>query len=310
MLDLSIVIAVRNEEKNLDELIRRLLLTVPKITENYEIIFVTDINKDRTLEILTDYHQKNSRIKILKLANGFGQYIAIMAGLDVSRASAVVIMDGDLQDYPEDIEKLYQKYSEGFDIVYAVKDSKDDSVFRNVASKIFVFIMKLLSDRKLDHNTNMFRIMSRRTVDNVRRYGEIDPSLTGLTSLIGFPTSTVKVTSGERLEGETNYNFFSLMNLAINSLLSFTTKPLRFISMFGLAISFSSLFYLLYLIISTSFFRNNDAVGWPTVISFIILLGGLQLLSLGIIGEYIGRIFLETKKRPLYIIDRKIGDLK
>jgi len=306
MLDLSIVIPVRNEEKNLHELVNRIVTTVTGIGLTFEVIFVTDINKDKTVEVLKKINIKDDRIKAIKLSNGLGQHIAVFAGLNMSKGNAVVVMDGDLQDYPEDIAKLFTKYKEGFDVVYGIKEKKNDSVLRNLFSKTFIKILNSLSDYKLEFNTCMFRIMSKRTVEGILSFGEREPSITGLISIINFPTTEVVVTSGKRQAGDTNYSFIRQVNLAISFLLSFSTKPLRIASALGFIISFLSFAYLIIVSIQKIFF-NFPVLGWATIISLITFSTGLQLFFLGIIGEYIGKIFMETKNRPRYFIEEKIG---
>jgi len=307
-LDLSVIVPVRDEEENIAELVGRLTTTIDQIGLSYELIFVTDTNTDRTLEVLKEAHQRNPQVKVIKLSNSFGQHIAAVAGLDVSRGDAVVLMDGDLQDHPEDIPKLYERMQQGFDVVYGIKRRKDDSRVRNLLSKAFLATMNRLCDHKLDHNTSMFRIMSRRTVNELRRFRESEQSLTGLVALIGFPTDKVPVTSGCRKAGQTKYSFVRQVNFAVSFLLSFSTKPLRMISIFGLLISVFSFAYLAW-ILTSAIFVGIPVAGWATVVCLVTFLGGIQLLALGMIGEYIGRIFIESKKRPLYIVDQTIGDL-
>lgn len=309
MYDLSIVIPVRDEEQNINTLVDRLVTELENLKKSFEIIFVTDINKDNTYDILKGLNAIDNRIKTIKLSNSYGQHVAVVAGLNACNGNAVVIMDGDLQDYPEDIPKLYLKMQEGYDIVYGTKDKKDDSFIRNLFSKLFISILSKLSDAKIDLNTSMFRIISRRTVREVLRFEEREPSLTFIMGLIGFPTSTVKVESGERKAGETKYGFFRLVNFAISSLISFSRKPIRLISIVGLISSGLSFIYLIIVLLQKLFFSIGMA-GWPTIIALITFLGGMQLLGLGIIGEYIGRVFIETKKRPLYIVDENVGDFE
>ncbi len=306
MFELSIVIPVRDEENNLVELVRRIVSTVNKIGLTFEVIFVTDINKDNTFEVLKILNKSDERIKIIKLSSGFGHHVAVVAGLGLATGEAVVIMDGDLQDLPEDITKLYEKYKEGYDVVYGIKEKKNESVLRNIFSKSFVKVLNKLSDYKIDFNTCMFRIMSNRTVEGILKFGEREPSLTGLISIINFPATEVVVTSGKRNAGETKYSFIKQINFAISFLLSFSTKPLRLASAFGFIISFLSFMYLFIVSIQKLFF-NISIIGWATIISLITFSTGLQLFFLGIIGEYIGKIFMETKNRPLYFIDKKIG---
>lgn len=307
MIDISVVTAIKNEEENIEEYLERLYHTMHKLGVSYEVIFVTDINQDSTYEVLKEKNHKDSRLKIVKLSRGYGQYTAIIAGLDHVSGNIIVTMDSDLQDYPEDIEGLYKKLQEGYDIVYGIKEKKDDSLIRNVLSRLYLLVLNSLSDIKLNHNTNTFRIMSRRAVRTIRSFPEHSPSLTGISSLIGFPMTSLKVTSGTRKRGKTKYSYLSLFSLAFDTIFSYTVKPLRMISLFGVIVSCLSLIYLVVDLAQAFLFGQNVVPGWPTVISFIILLGGIQLVSLGIIGEYVGRSYIEGKKRPLYIVEETIG---
>ncbi|MFZ1320186.1 MAG: glycosyltransferase family 2 protein [Ignavibacteria bacterium] len=306
MVDLSVVIPVRDEEDNITELVRRIVTTVSKMDLSFEVIFVTDINRDKTLEILKSLNINDNRIKTIKLSSGLGQHIAVIAGLDSTKGNAVVIMDGDLQDYPEDIVKLYEKYIEGFDVVYGIKEKKNDSSLRNLFSKAFIKVLNNLSDYKIDFNTCMFRILSRRTVEGILSFGEKEINMTGLISIVNFPTSEVIVTSGKRTAGDTKYSFFRQVNMAISFLLSFSTKPLRIASGVGFIISSLSFIYFIIVAIQKIFF-NFQVLGWATIISLITFSSGIQLFFLGIIGEYIGKIFMETKNRPRYFVEEKIG---
>ncbi len=307
--DMSVVIPVRDEEKNVQELTARLTTTMSQMDLTYEVIFVTDINTDRTLDVLRECHANDDRVKVIKLANGMGQHIAVVAGLDACQGNCVVLMDGDLQDYPEDIPKLHSRMLEGFDVVYGIKEKKNDSMIRNMFSIVFVRVMNRLSDYRVEHNTSMFRIMSRRTVDQLNRFRENEQSLTGLISLIGFPTDKVLVTSGERKAGETKYSFISQVNTAISFLLSFSTKPLRMISILGFIVSALSFLYLGFVVIHV-LVAGSAVMGWPTLVVLMTFLGGIQLLALGVIGEYISRIFIESKRRPIYIVEETIGITK
>ncbi len=306
-MDISVVIPVRDEAENIPELVKRLVATFQTMSVSYELIFVTDFNRDDTLAVLREQNRLNPKIKTLKLSTTRGQHIAVVAGLDACRGNAVVLMDGDLQDYPEDIPKLWARMREGFDIVYATKEQKNDSPLRNLFSRCFVSMLNWLSDQKLAHNTGMFRIISGRTVAQLRRFREYEQSLTGLMALVNFPTSTVQVTSGQRMKGQTKYSFVRQVNFAIEFLLGFTTKPLRLISFLGLIVGGISFAYLVTVIVR-AVFVGIPVIGWPTLVSLITFLSGMQLLALGTIGEYVGRIFLESKRRPLYIVEEVIGE--
>jgi glycosyltransferase involved in cell wall biosynthesis len=300
--DMSVVIPVRDEEQIIPELAARLVRTLEGMKMTFEVIFVTDVNRDRTVEALREQNQKDPRVKAIKLSSSYGQHIAAVAGLDYCQGTQVVLMDGDLQDEPEDIPKLYARLREGFDVVYGVKESKNESWVRNLLSRLFVRALEFLSDQKVQHNTSMFRIMTRRTVRQLRRFREKEQSLTGLTALINYPTATAPVASGKRKAGETKYSFLRQINLAISFLLAFSTKPLRLISVFGLVVAGLS-FVNLFVVVLLSIFHGMPVAGWATLVSLITLLSGVQLVALGTIGEYLARIFIETKNRPLYIVE-------
>lgn len=307
MCEISVVIPVRDEEKNIIELIQRICSTMKSIHKTFEIIFVTDINTDNTVGLLTAHSKDQSHIKLLKLSNSFGQHVAVMAGLDHSSGNYTVIMDGDLQDYPEDIPVLYNKVCEGYDVVYALKKKKNEGFFRNLSSWVFNSLMNSLSDIKIDSNSSMFRIISRKALEEITRFREYEPSLTYIFSFINLPASAVKVRSGVRQRGKTKYSFFKLVNFAISSLLSFSRKPLRMISNFGYVVSLMSLVYFL-VVLYQYFVFGIPILGWATIVAIITFVSGIQLLCIGVIGEYIGRIYMQTKNRPLYIVEKKFGN--
>jgi glycosyltransferase involved in cell wall biosynthesis len=309
MYEISVIIPVRDEADNIPELIQRLFATFNSMGKSFELIFVTDVNRDDTVNVLAECGNQHKNVKTIKLSNSFGQHVAVMAGLDHCCGQYIVIMDGDLQDYPEDIVLLYNKIKEGQDIVYAIKEKKNDSLFRNLSSEIFNGLMSYLSDIRISMNSSMFRIISRKALDEIVKFREYEPSLTYIFGLINLPTSTVKVRSGVRQRGKTKYHLFKLINFAVSSLFSFSRKPLRMISSLGLVMSVFSFIYFL-VIIYQYFFLKIEVVGWATIVSIMTFIGGMQLLCLGVIGEYVGRMFMQTKNRPLYIIERKYGDFK
>lgn len=301
----SVVVPVRNEEKNIPVLSQRLRETFEQMHASFEVIFVTDDNTDRTVDVLREQHTDDPRVKAIKLSRGMGQHIACVAGLDASTGDKVVLMDGDLQDYPEDIPKLVARMDEGFDVVFGTKVQKNESSLRNLYSRSFIKLINKLSDHPIQHNTSMFRVMSRRTVDELGRFREVEQSLTGLVGLIGFPHSAVEVTSGVRVEGETNYSFMRQINLAVSFMLSFSTKPLRMISYAGLTVSALSFLYLVVVLLQA--LLGAPVLGWPTIVVLQTALGGMQLLALGVIAEYVARIFMESKRRPIYHVEELMG---
>lgn len=305
-MDLSVVVPVRNEGENLVELTSRLHAALGTLSPSYEIVYVTDLNRDNTLEVLHQLNGEDARVKVIKLSNAFGHHAAVMAGLVHTQGAAVVIMDGDLQDYPEDIPALHARLREGNDIVYGTKERKNDSAFRNLLSRSFVKVLRWLADFDMDLNTSMFRIVSRRVVTAVLQFKERDPSLTFIMGLIGFPTARVQVTSGNRKRGETNYGLWRQVNFAITSLISFSTKPLRMVSMSGICTSAIALFYFLFALGKWVLF-GVPVAGWTSLAALLGLVGGAILFAQGIAGEYIARMFLETKGRPLYVVEERLG---
>lgn len=275
--------------------------------KDFEILFITDINTDGTVELLADYNLKHRNVKAIKLSNSFGQHIAVMAGLDHSHGKYIVIMDGDMQDLPEDIPLLYNKIIEGYDVVYTVKEKKNDNFIKNVCSKAFNALMNKLSDIKIKSNSSMFRIISRKALEEIIKFREHEPSLTYISSFINLPTSEVRVSSGVRKSGTTKYGLLRLINHAMSSLLSFSRKPLKMISGFGLFMSILSFIYFI-VILYQYFFYQIQVQGWATIVSIVTFIGGIQMLSLGVIGEYVGRMYMQTKNRPLYIVEKKYGD--
>jgi dolichol-phosphate mannosyltransferase len=306
VIDLSVVIPVRDEADNLDELTRRLHATLVALSPSYEIIFVTDLNQDDTLGVLRRLNTEDGRVKVIKLSNAFGHHVAVAAGLAHSKGAAVAIMDGDLQDYPEDIPLLWAKLREGYDIVYGIKQRKNDSVLRNFLSRTFVRVLRRLSDFDMDLNTCMFRIVSRRVANVVLQFKEREPSLTFIMGLIGFPTARVLVRSGTRQRGLTKYSYWRQINLAISSLISFSTKPLRIASLAGLGISALTVVYFLFALGKWALY-GVPVAGWTSLVALMGLVGGAILFAQGVTGEYIARTFLETKGRPLYVIEESLG---
>lgn len=304
--DLSVIIPVREEASNIPELTKRLTKSLETLQLSFEIIFVTDINRDDTVDVLKLQHQSDNRIKYIKLSRSYGQHVAVFAGLQASAGAYAVIMDGDLQDEPEDIPALFNKIKSGFDIVYGYKKAKNESPVRNIISRLFLHTISRLSDVKMDFNTSMFRIISRRTINEVLKYREIEPSLTFIMGSLNLPTDKVLVSSGKRFSGKTNYPLSRQLRFALTSLLSFSTRPIEFVSELGLVISVISFFYFIIVIIQR-LYSGIAVLGWPTIIALITFLGGMQLFAIGIIGQYIGKIFLQTKNRPLYVVEEQVG---
>lgn len=306
MLDYSVVAPIRDEETVVGELAARLVRVLEQRGGTFEIIFVTDVNRDRTFTVLRELHAREPRVKVLKLARSGGQHVAVLAGLHRAAGRTVVVMDGDLEDLPEDIPLLLDRLGPECDIAYGLREQKNDTVARNFYSALFNRMMTWLSDSRVEHNTCMFRAMTRRVVDELLRYGEQEPALTGLMSLIGLPSAAVPVTSAARGGGRSKYTLRRMVDMAISVLLSFSTKPIRFISLLGLAVSAFSFLFLAGVIVY-GLRPHYQGAGFLTVAALVTFFGGMQLLAIGLIGEYIGRIFVEAKRRPLYTVEAQLG---
>ncbi|MDD5555823.1 MAG: glycosyltransferase family 2 protein [bacterium] len=306
MAELSVVIPVRDEAENIPELSARLTRALEGLAGEWEVIFVTDINSDETVPRLRELVARDRRFKALKLSNRFGHHAAILAGLREAAGRAAVIMDGDLQDRPEDIAALHAEMRKGYDVVYGVKERKNETWFRNLCSRAFVRLIAALSDHRIEFTTSLFRIISRRTIDELLRFSERDPSITFIIGLINFPTSRVPVASGRRGRGTTKYPFARQLGFALDSLLSFSVKPLKLISVAGLVVAALSILYFAVVMVQ-KVTSGVPVLGWATLAALITLLGGVQLFCMGIIGEYLGRMFIQGKNRPPYIVEERIG---
>ncbi len=300
----SIVLPVYNEEKNLEPLYNRLTAVMKQLGESYELLFVDDGSSDRSFEKLRELHRKDPRVRVLKFSRNFGHHIAITAGLDYARGKYVVLMDSDLQDLPEEIPKLYKKALEGYDVVYGIRVNKKFPWHKKFLSKAFRWVMRKIL--KYEIQGGIFRILSDRVVREVRKCREVDRIVIGLISWAGFRQTGVEVEHGARLAGETKYSLGKQLQLALNAITAFSTLPLKLASWLGFLISFLSFAGIVWIFIRKLIW-GLGIIGWSSLMVTISFIGGVQLLSLGILGEYIGRIFTETRKRPLYIVESELA---
>ena len=306
IIKISVVLPVFNEEGNLPELYRRLkkVFVEGLKIESYEFIFVDDFSKDTSWQIIESFHNNDPRVKGIKFSRNFGHHIALSAGINISQGEAVIMMDSDLQDQPEEIGKLYQKFKEGYDIVYGIRRQKQHGVFKNLTSLMFNKIMNAISDVGI--NTNVFRIMSRRVVNVFNQFKERDRFITGLISYTGFRELGVEVEHDERFSGPSKYGLRKMLRLALNTMTSFSIRPLQLASIVGFFLSFVAFLAIIYLFIMKIFF-GSGILGWTSLMVLIIFIGGIQMLFLGLLGEYIGRILSEVKQRPLYVVDQQLS---
>lgn len=308
---ISALIPAYNEEECLHELYKRVSSVLSKLENyDYEILIINDGSKDKTLEILHDLNAKDKHLQYINLARNYGKEIAMAAGLDYVKGDVVVILDADLQIPPEYIPEMLSYYEEGYDDVYGRRKSRnDESFFKRLGTKIYYKALQSLTRVDILKNTSDFRLLSRRAVEALKQYKEQRRYTKGLFALIGFKKKEFIYEPVKRYAGKSKWNYFSLINLAIEGITSFSTFPLRLSSFLGIIVATIGFIYILFLILKTIIF-GEPVRGYPTLLSIIVFLGGIQLLSLGVIGEYLGRIFDEVKNRPLYFVEKYSGDEK
>ena len=299
---ISVVTPVYGCSKSLDKLYERLLKTLTEITEEFEIIMVNDASPDNAWPAIKKLALHDERVKGINFSRNFGQHRAITAGLDYAQGDWVVVMDCDLQDQPEEIAKLYAKAQEGYDIVFGRRISRQDNIFKRMSSKVFYKIFDYFTETNTDNSVANFSIISKKVLHSIREFKEQNRSYALFVNLLGFKRIDIEIEHAKRDEGKSSYTFSKLVNLAIDGIVSQSNKPLKLLIKFGFIISFSALVYAMWLIIRYMMY-GISVEGWTSVMVSIYLISGLMFLNLGFIGLYIGKIFDETKNRPLYIID-------
>lgn len=304
MKTISILIPAYNEEPVLDKLFTRLANLANDTKDyNFEFLFVNDGSKDKTLDIIKDYAEKDPRVSYVNLSRNFGKEIGMIAGLDHVQGDATVIIDADLQDPPELIPQMITLWEQGYDDVYAKRKSRDgESWLKKFTSKMYYKTLQSVTRIPIQEDTGDFRLLDRRVVEALKEFRESQRNTKAMFSWVGFHKKEILYDRDPRAAGETKWNYLKLVELAIDGITSFTTAPLRIATYAGILVSFFAFIYLLYLVIRTAIL-GTDLAGYPSMMAVILFLGGVQLLSLGIIGEYVGRIFNETKQRPLYLIE-------
>lgn len=301
-IGISVVVPVYNEQENLDYLFQRLLGVLQSLGLIYEIICINDGSRDDTLKGLVDYHHRYPEIKIVNLSRNFGKEIALSAGLDYTQGKVVVIIDADLQDPPELIGELLGKWREGYDVVYATRRSRaGETWLKRFTAFGFYRVLNLLSEVAIPDNTGDFRLLDRRVVEALRQLPERNRFMKGLFSWVGYKQTAVMFDRPPRHRGSSSWNYWKLWNFALEGLTSFSFMPLKIWSYVGLAIAIPAVFYATYLILRTLIF-GIDVPGYASLMVAVLLFGGIQLVTLGVIGEYLGRIYQEVKGRPLYFV--------
>ena len=306
---ISIIIPVYNEEDNLNELYKRLkTVIVENFAElEYEIIFVDDGSTDRSFEVIKSLHEKDRNVFGIQFSRNFGHHIAIMAGIQNASGNFTVLMDGDLQDKPEEIPKLYNKLKEGFNLVIGIRDKRKDIFIKKFFSKCFFEVMKMLADINIPENQTMLRIFDDKVLKELKKIKESHIFLAGLFAWIGFKQGTCLVTHDKRMNGKSKYNFVKSMILATDAILSFSSKPLSYISISGLIISVLAVVYGIFIILMKLIY-GFGLTGWPSIIAVTTFIGGITLFSIGVLGLYIGRLYRQSLNRPLYICNEKTDE--
>jgi glycosyltransferase involved in cell wall biosynthesis len=299
----SVVVPVFNEAEGLREFHRRLSGVMEQLG-TWEVIYVNDGSTDASLAILSALHGGDPNVAFINLARNFGKEVAMTAGLDHAAGEAVVVIDADLQDPPEVIEALAAEWRAGHDVVYAQRRARDGETWLKTASATaFYRIMERVGHVRLPRDTGDFRLMSRRVVEAVVSLREHHRFMKGLFAWVGFPSKAVLYDRAPRHAGTSKWNYWRLWNLALEGVTSFTMAPLRLATYVGLAVSVLALVYGM-VVVTRALLFGNDVAGYPSLLTVILFLGGVQIMTLGVIGEYLGRVFNETKQRPLYFVER------
>ncbi len=305
--ELSVVVPVFNEQDNVPVLAARVAGVLDGLVESYELLFIDDGSSDGTLGAIRALAARDPRVRAIAFSRNFGKEVAIAAGLDHALGRAVVLIDADLQHPPELIATFVARWREGFDMVYGQRTARDtDGRLRRAFSRRFYRIFETFGETPLPAGAGDFRLMSRRVVDVLRRMGERARFSKGLYAWVGFPSIGVPFEVAERAHGRSKFDFFKLFRFAFDGLTSFSTLPLKIATLIGLAISGIAMLYAL-LIVGETIVYGRSVPGFPSLMVSVMFFSGIQLIFLGVIGEYVGRIFAEVKGRPLYVVAEEIG---
>ncbi|MCS6853845.1 MAG: glycosyltransferase family 2 protein [Elioraea sp.] len=305
---LSVVVPAFNEQEVLPEFHRRLSAVMEELGLAWEVVYVNDGSRDATLAVMLALRDRDPHVCVVNLSRNFGKEIALTAGLDHARGTeAVVVIDADLQDPPEVIPDLVRAWREGYDVVYAQRRARaGETWLKRATAAAFYRVMERLGGRvRLPRDTGDFRLMSRRATDALLKLREQHRFMKGLFAWIGFPAKGVLYDRAPRAAGTTKWNYWKLWNLSLEGITSFTVAPLKVATYLGLVCATGALLYGAFMVVRTLLF-GNPVPGYPSLITVVLFLGGVQLVTLGIIGEYLGRVFNETKGRPLYFVERHL----
>ena len=309
-LCISLVVPVYCEEDVLPEFYARTfrVLTALSPSYDYELVFINDGSTDHSAEILSSLAQKNDRVKVIHLSRNFGHQKAITAGLDHASGEIAVIMDADLQDPPEVIPEMLKKWTEGFKVVYGVRrQRRGESLFKRLTATAFYRLLNSVSELKFANDSGDFRLLDRAVIDSFKQIREDNRYIRGLISWIGFSQCPITYDRDPRYAGKTKFNLRKMLRFALDGVTSFSERPLELSSRMGFLVTFISFLSACKLIYAKLFLPSYLVQGWTSVMVAVLFLGGIQLIAIGVLGEYLGRIYRETKQRPLYIVQAKLG---
>lgn len=306
---ISYIFPIYNESGNIDKLyetLNKIIRPLEGKKYDFEIIFINDGSKDDSLDKLKHVSIKDHRISVINFARNYGHQIAVTAGLDYATGDAVIIMDSDLQDPPAVSIELIKKWEEGYDVVYAQRISRKDTLFKRFTASLFYKTLRKLADIDIPENTGDFRLIDRKVVNELRKFKEHDRFLRGMVSFVGFHQIAVPFHRDERNAGITGYPLKKMIKFAMDGIVGFSTTPLKIVGRVGGAIALFSLVGIIYALIMKIFAPEITIEGWTFIVISILFIGGVQLIMLGVIGSYIGRIYTEVKDRPLYAVESVI----
>jgi len=301
-MELSVIIPIYNEEDNIAKLYERLRQVIVPMKLSYEFIFINDGSRDQSLTLVRELAARDERVRYIDFSRNFGHQIAVTAGLDLSVGEAVVIIDADLQDPPELIVPLYEKLQQGYEVVYAKRRSRQgESAAKKLTAKLFYRLLASITHISIPVDTGDFRVISRKVVDALKQMPEQSKFIRGQISWIGYRQTFVEYDRAERAGGETGYTYSKMIRLAIDGITSFSDAPLKAATVSGFIVSGVAFLVLIYTMYSR-FVSHDYEPGWASLMTSVLFLGGVQLIAVGIIGEYISRLSANVRQRPLYII--------
>ncbi len=305
-VSISVVVPIFNEEDSLKVLRERLLVALAELGESFEVIFVNDGSSDASESIVRSFNEEDPRIKLVSFSRNFGHQTAVTCGIDFAEGDAVVVMDADLQDPPELISRLVERWREGYEVVYAVRTERKENLLKRASYKSFYWLLNKVSYLEIPLDSGDFSLIDRKVIDVLKIMPERNRFVRGLRTWAGFRQIGVPYERSARFAGSSKYDFAKLLTLAFDGLVSYSYVPLRLVSNVGLLVSLTALGYMLYLL-TARLVGDASIQGWTSTVVIMLFLGGVQLLSLGVIGEYVGRIFDEVKRRPTYIVRDAVG---